>query len=62
MAHEQSAAALAEIRLLKRERLPDSQPRAPQHDDQPTHAITVDAITGLTHDRDDLLDPGRIGG
>jgi hypothetical protein len=43
------------------ERLVDAQPGAPeQHDDGP-HAGAVDAVAGLAHDGDDLLDGGRIG-
>ncbi len=35
---------------------------APQHNDQTAHPPTVTSISGLAHDRDDLVDRGRIGG
>jgi hypothetical protein len=56
------AALEVQVALGKRERLADSQPGAPKHDDQATSAEAVGAISGLAHDGDDLLDALRIGG
>jgi len=40
-------------RASVRERLADPQPRAPEHDDQATHALSVDALPDDAHDGDD---------
>jgi hypothetical protein len=34
---------------------------APQHNDQTAHPPAVTSVSGLAHDRDDLVDRGRIG-
>jgi hypothetical protein len=34
---------------------------APEHDDQPAQSAPVDAVAGVAHHRDDLLDRRRIG-
>src|SRR4051794_40750262 len=48
------------ISLGERERLADPQPGAPEHDDQGAQAPPVDRLAGGAHDRDDLLDRGRV--
>jgi hypothetical protein len=58
---EQRAAAGIEVALVQVERFLDPQPGTPQHHDQPADPIATDTVSGLAHDRDDLLDPRRIG-
>jgi hypothetical protein len=48
------------VGLGEREGLLDPNARAPQHNDQTSHPPAVMTISGLAHDRDDLLDRGRI--
>jgi hypothetical protein len=57
MPDQQAAAALVEVGLGERKRLVDPNARAPQHNDQ----TAVTSVSGLAHDRDDLVDRGRIG-
>ena len=59
---EQAPSPLVEVGLGEREGLVDPNARAPQHNDQTPHPPAVTAISGLAHDRDDLVDRGRIGG
>jgi hypothetical protein len=58
---EHRPGARLEVVLGDGERLVDAQPRPPQQHDQGPQAGAVDAVAGLAHDRDDLLDRGRIG-
>jgi hypothetical protein len=60
-AHEQCAATVVEVRLVEGERLVDPESRSPQHDDQAAQPAAMAPITGRAHDRDDLLDGGRVG-
>jgi hypothetical protein len=59
-ANQQRAATFVEVHLGQRQRLADPQSGAPQHDDQATQPGAVNAVTGLSHDRDDLLDWRRV--
>ena len=61
-ADEHCAAAGVEVGLGERERFVDAQPGAPEHDDQPAYPQAVRRGAGLSHDGDDLLDGGWIGG
>ena len=54
------APTLIKIGLGQRERLLDSQPRAPEHHDQGVDAMPVAIVPGLAHDRDDLIDRRRV--
>ena len=58
---EQRAAAAIEIRLAQRERFVDAHAGAPQHNKQSAKPTTVQTIAGDPHDRNDLLDGGRVG-
>jgi hypothetical protein len=49
-----------QVVLGESERLLDAQPRPPQQHDQGPQTGAMDAAAGLAHDRDDLLDRGRI--
>src|SRR5215210_1018606 len=53
---QQRSAAPVEVGLGERERLADPQASAPEHDDQAAQPAAVDALAGLAHDGDDLLD------
>jgi hypothetical protein len=53
--------ARVEVVLGDGDRLVDAQPRAPEQHDQRPQTGAVDTVAGLAHDRDDLLDRGRIG-
>jgi hypothetical protein len=46
---------------VQRERFVDAKTGAPQHDDQPAQPPAVPTVAGDAHDRDDLLDGGRVG-
>ena len=59
-AHQQRPTARIEARLAERERLLDTQPAAPEHDDQRAQARSVTGIASLPHDCDDLLDGRRV--
>jgi hypothetical protein len=61
MPDQQAATALVQIRLRERKGLVDPNARAPQHNDQTAHPPAVTSVSGLAHDRDDLVDRGRIG-
>src|SRR6266511_794946 len=50
-----------QISLPKRERLRDPKPGAPKDDHKSAEAKPRRAIAGPAHDRDDLLDPRRVG-
>jgi hypothetical protein len=39
----------------------DAQAGAPEHDDQSAQPRSVQAVSGVTHHRDDLVDGRRIG-
>jgi hypothetical protein len=56
-----SPQARVEVVLGDGDRLVDGQPRAPEQHDQRPQTGAVDTVAGLAHDRDDLLDRGRIG-
>ena len=62
MADEQRSASLVEISLDQAERLLDTQPRTPEHNDHRPHPVAVAAFGRLAHHCHDLLDGGRIGG
>ena len=51
---------MIKIGLGQRERLLDSQPRAPEHHDQGVDAMPMAIVPGLAHDRDDLIDRRRV--
>jgi len=59
---EDRAAGSIQIAFLKRERFIDPEPGTPEQDDQGAKALTVGAVTDGSHDRNDLLDGGRISG
>jgi hypothetical protein len=61
MPDKQAASPLVQIGLGEREGLVDTNARAPQHNDQTTHPPAMTSVSGLTHDRHDLVDRGRIG-
>ncbi len=58
---EQRAATAIEVRLTQRERFVDAKAGAPQHHNQSAKPPTVHTGAGDPHDRDDLLDGGRVG-
>ena len=60
--YQQRAAARVKVGLGKCERLVDAQAGSPKHDDQAAQAAAVDAVAGVAHDGDDLLDRGWVGG
>jgi hypothetical protein len=60
--HQQRAAARIQVGLGERERLVDAQAGAPEHDDQAAQAAAVDAVAGVAHHGDDLLDRRRVRG
>jgi hypothetical protein len=60
MPDQRAAATLVQIRLGERKGLVDPNARAPQHNDQTAHPPAVTSASGLAHDRDDLVDRGRI--
>ncbi len=60
VADEETASPPVEVGLGERERLVDPKARSPQHHDQPAHPPAVTIVSGLPHDRDDLIDRGRI--
>jgi hypothetical protein len=51
----------SEVGLAQRECFVDAKTGAPQHNDQPAQPPAVHAVAGDAHDRDDLLDGGRVG-
>lgn len=61
VAHEQRSAALVEVGFGEPERLLDSQPGAPQDDDQAADAVAVDSISTRAHHGNDLLYAWRVG-
>src|SRR5450755_198800 len=60
VADKDSSAAGVHVGLGERERFADSQPGAPEHNDQRAEPDSVWAGTGDAHDGDDLLDGGRV--
>jgi hypothetical protein len=62
LAHEDRSAPHVEIVLGERERLLDTQPGAPQNDDDRAQPPAVTVIGSVAHHRDDLIDGGRVGG
>jgi hypothetical protein len=60
-AHEQRSAPRIQVGFGERECLVNPQASAPEHDDQPAQPAPVDAVAGVAHHRDDLLDRRRIG-
>jgi hypothetical protein len=62
VAHEQRPAPRIEVALAQRERLLDTEPGAPEHDDQRPQASAVAIAGSSAHHRDDLLDGRRVGG
>jgi hypothetical protein len=61
VADQYRSATRVEIMLRDSTRLVDAEPGAPVHRDQGSPAGAVGAVAGLAHDRDYLLDRGRIG-
>jgi hypothetical protein len=59
--HQQRSPARVQVGLCQRKRLADAQARAPQHDDQAAQPAAVHGVASAAHDRNDLLDRGRIG-
>ena len=62
LAHEQRPPPRIEVALAQRERLLDTEPGAPEHDDQRPQASAVAIVGSSAHHRDDLLDGRRVGG
>ena len=60
MPYQQAAPALVQIGLGERKGLVDPNARTPQHNDQTTHPPAVSGVSGLAHNRDALVDCGRI--
>jgi hypothetical protein len=60
MPDEQTASPLVQISLGECERLVNPQTGSPKHHDHTTHPPAVTTVSGLAHDRDDLVDRGRI--
>ena len=60
MADQQTASALVQVGLSEHERLMDPQTGSPQHNNQTPHPPPVTAVSGLAHDRNDLVNRGRI--
>jgi hypothetical protein len=60
--HQQRSAAGVQVGLGERERLVDSEPGAPQHDEQAAQPPAMHAVAGAAHDSHDLLDRRRVGG
>jgi hypothetical protein len=58
---QQRSPSRIEIGLAEPEGLVDAQAGAPKHDDQSAQPRSVQAVSGVTHHRDDLLDGRRIG-
>ena len=50
------SAAWVEVVLGERERLPDTQPGAPQHDDHPAQPQPVAVVADVAHDGHDLIE------
>ncbi len=59
--HKNRPAPGIEICFREGERFADSQAGTPQNDDQGPEPDAVGIVSGCPHDRDDLLDRGRIG-
>src|SRR3982751_434312 len=59
---EQRPPPRIEVALAQRERLLDTEPGAPEHDDQRPQASAVAIVGSSAHHRDDLLDGRRVGG
>src|SRR3954469_7583000 len=59
--NDQRTAAAIEVRFAQRERFVDAQAGAPEHHDQPAKPPAVPTVAKDAHDRDDLLDGGRVG-
>jgi hypothetical protein len=60
-AHEQRSAPPIQVCFGERECLVNPQAGAPEHDDQRAQPAAVDAVAGVAHHGDDLLDRRRIG-
>jgi hypothetical protein len=56
----QGTAPGVEVGFVESERLADSQPGAPEHDDDPAQPDAVGSLAGGSHHRDDLLDRRRV--
>ena len=61
VADQQRSTPIVDVGLVKRQRLTDPQPTAPQDRDQRPHAQTVTILARAAHDRDDLLGARWIG-
>jgi hypothetical protein len=61
VADKQRTAIGVPIGLVERERLADSKPSAPKHDDHAAQAEALGSLAGGAHHRDDLLHGRRIG-
>ena len=62
VADEQRPAPRVEVVLIERECLLGAQPGAPEHDDHRAPPAPVAVRAGVAHDRDDLVDGGRVSG
>jgi hypothetical protein len=60
MPDQQTSATLVQVGLDKRERLMDPQTGSPQDNDQTAHPTAVMTVAGMAHDRNDLVDCGRL--
>jgi hypothetical protein len=60
--HQQRSAAGVEVGLGERQRLVDARAGSPEDDDQAAQPATVDAVAGVAHHGDDLLDRRWVGG
>ena len=61
LSDQDRAAASVEVGFGQGHRLADPQSRPPEHDEQPSQPQPVLCFARLAHDRDDLLDPRRVG-
>jgi hypothetical protein len=53
--------AAIEVGLAQRERFVDAKTGPPEHDDESAQPPAVEAVAGDAHDRDALLNGGRVG-
>jgi hypothetical protein len=60
-AHQDRAAALVEVVPGERQRLLDTQPRAPPHDYHRSQPPAMAIVPGVAHHRHDLIDRGSAG-
>jgi hypothetical protein len=60
--HKQRAAGLVQVAFGEFSRFVDAKTGLPEHHDQGAPRLAVRPVARRTHDRDDLLDLGRVGG